>query len=707
MLTEYQTKELQDSLVACGWEQAGKTSQQDVSEAFTRITDILEFPLLELKMDVYHTGKDDNDDHRIVRERLLDVAIPPPPADGSAIRLEDCLENYFNNKIEVKRQLQRRNTVQSIRPEAKEKGEVIQVEAVEVDSKSLSKVDSIFSRRKLKLRDVEEPTVIAQDDIALHHARKGFKPPKWREVKEVSIPAWQFFNLIPWPTHQHQRPQPPTTDEQIVRHFSSSRPVLGICLKRYNFTPGGPSSKGGSSNRLQTYVDIPLEAGFPHFIADDSAPEDGWGSSFRNFKVSLQSVICHRGSSIAAGHYIALVRPSANEPEPADAAMKDIPAKFRWLIFDDLQEQSRVKYIDVRQALKAETPYLVFYQVIPINGDTERFPHPSDLPPTYAEATSTTTTAAASVANTDLASEHPSTTISTIPSRSEDGVLPTQSTLPSMLDVGMSPKILSLIKSDPTIPKPLADAANRPHSIDLASLPHIDLADQSETSSSIENRASVENRISIDSHGKRRSVIFTDSSTGGLTPGEDLPNPGGYISSKEHVPMAQPRRVSDSAPKDKDSPEKGEKRSGRGWLSVRSRSRPVSQPGENRENRLSSYGSGLVKGFRGAMSRDKLVDKDATNSTATEDESTEDSAAAAPSTGPAPSTATPATGEGQDSAAETAAVLSTAAKPNKFASLGRKKSMHKGKGRERSRARGEEENGKASNDSPDRQCAIM
>src|ERR1700761_2427911 len=99
----------------CGWKDASKMKQQDVSEAFSFITDKLALPLLTLKMDVFHTGKDDSDDHRIVKERLLDVAIPDPPEDapesGYTMKLEDCLENYFNNKIEVKRYLQRRSTV--------------------------------------------------------------------------------------------------------------------------------------------------------------------------------------------------------------------------------------------------------------------------------------------------------------------------------------------------------------------------------------------------------------------------------------------------------------------------------------------------------------------------------------------------------------------------------------------------------------------
>lgn len=124
-----QTEKLQEALKKCGWTDAALLRQQDVSEAFTFITDALDHPLLTLKMDVYHPGKEDNDDHRIVKERLLDVAIPNPPEDGSVIRLEDCLESYFNNKVEVKRHLQRRNTIQSFR--SMDKGQVIVTESTD------------------------------------------------------------------------------------------------------------------------------------------------------------------------------------------------------------------------------------------------------------------------------------------------------------------------------------------------------------------------------------------------------------------------------------------------------------------------------------------------------------------------------------------------------------------------------------------------
>jgi Ubiquitin carboxyl-terminal hydrolase len=208
------TKNLQESLSACGWEEAAKLRQQDVSEAFCFITGKLDLPLLTLKMDVYHTGKEDADDHKIVKERLLDVAIPPQPEDGSEIKLEDCLEAYFNNRIEVKRHLQRRNTLQSMRP-SDQKGAVTHLETIEVGSpgtttaqserlppfspplnshgrpslRSHGRADSIFNK---KIIEIGEPSEIrAKDDISIH---KRVRAPTIK--REVLMPAWQFFSLI-------------------------------------------------------------------------------------------------------------------------------------------------------------------------------------------------------------------------------------------------------------------------------------------------------------------------------------------------------------------------------------------------------------------------------------------------------------------------------------------------------------------------------
>lgn len=76
----------------CGWEEAAALRQQDASEAFTFITEKLDLPLLTLKMEVAHGGKEAmDDDHRFVSERLLNLAIPDS-TDGEPVKLESCLD---------------------------------------------------------------------------------------------------------------------------------------------------------------------------------------------------------------------------------------------------------------------------------------------------------------------------------------------------------------------------------------------------------------------------------------------------------------------------------------------------------------------------------------------------------------------------------------------------------------------------------------
>lgn len=148
----------------------------------------------------------------------------------------------------------------------------------------------------------------------------------------------------------------PMNDAQVAAHFSTKRPILGLCLKRYSFT------LDGKAVRLDTQIDIPVEIGVPHFIQDDKIEDNGGLNS--NFKLSLQAAVCHRGESVDSGHYVALVRGSAVPGSPDE---KTQTTKV-WMRFDDLAP-SRITVVDIEQALKTETPYLLFYQIVPIEGD--------------------------------------------------------------------------------------------------------------------------------------------------------------------------------------------------------------------------------------------------------------------------------------------------------------------------------------------------
>jgi hypothetical protein len=414
-------KELQEALASCGWADAAQLKQQDPSEAFTFITDQLQLPLLTLKMDLYHTGKDDpTDDHKFINERLLEVAVLEKPREGkSVITLEDCLEEYFNNRIEVMRFLenQRQNTAKtggtidsnSAGDFEKEGGlhiEVLEVAGTpllqspisdetmvfpKVSNPILSKLrpgagrrrqDSIFSQKRTELIGVDPSA--SQTPTA--DSKSGSKSAK---RTEVLMPAWQFFKLLPWYTENI-----PTSDAQVAAHFASKRPVLGICLKRYSYTTSGQAVK------LDTFIDIPLEIQVPNFLSDEQLQDDidpESGPVGGKFRLLLQSVVCHRGNSVHSGHYIALCRgtPTPEQRErhqqsPSRSGSTSSTDDYEepedpWLRFDDLAKE-RVAFVDIQEALKKETPYLLFYQVQPVGEDGKEI---HDLP-SYAEATSRT-----------------------------------------------------------------------------------------------------------------------------------------------------------------------------------------------------------------------------------------------------------------------------------------------------------------------------
>lgn len=150
--------------------------------------------------------------------------------------------------------------------------------------------------------------------------------------------------------------------------------MLGICLKRYNV------DNRGYSYRLGTHVDIPLEMATPHFADEDQSENGQTSNVVANVKLSLQSVVCHRGHSVEAGHYISFTRASnvgpayGLRPNPHIDGDEDV-----WLRFDDLAAD-RVVPVDIKSALSEESPYLLFYKVQPLEDEVEQ-----DSPPAYAQ----------------------------------------------------------------------------------------------------------------------------------------------------------------------------------------------------------------------------------------------------------------------------------------------------------------------------------
>lgn len=114
-ITTDMTHKLMESLMEADWCD-GQTlhRQQDVSELFQFICDKMDMPLLTLKVDIAHGGKEvREDDHKLVNERMLHIPVPGDDSDPP-ILLEQCLEQYFSNSVNVRRQIERRKTLDQL-----------------------------------------------------------------------------------------------------------------------------------------------------------------------------------------------------------------------------------------------------------------------------------------------------------------------------------------------------------------------------------------------------------------------------------------------------------------------------------------------------------------------------------------------------------------------------------------------------------------
>jgi hypothetical protein len=381
------TQHIQEALASCGWQDAALVEQQDTSEAFAFITETLQLPLLTLQVDLFHQGKRDTDDHKVVYERLLNLAVPPDP-EGKGIKLEDCLEEYFNTKVDVLRDSLEEKAPQPPTPRldtaysrliAEETGEPASPVAspLQVESRPLqtpltsiesSDPTTLLSRpvprhratsiiQRVVLDDQGRPTEASEVDSAKFSRRA--KRTGSTVVKAITIPAWQFFKLIPWNATSNDEPR---SDIEVARHFNK-RPVVGICLKRYTMT------NQGVPIRQNTFIDIPDSLRLPHFMmVDDIKVEQDPLSA--EYKLVLQSVVCHRGDSLHSGHYVSFARVAPKLLTDNRRHDTDPPPDYeeaQWLKFDDLCLEERVSSVDdIKVALREEMPYLLFYQIVPV-----------------------------------------------------------------------------------------------------------------------------------------------------------------------------------------------------------------------------------------------------------------------------------------------------------------------------------------------------
>lgn len=148
-------------------------------------------------------------------------------------------------------------------------------------------------------------------------------------------------------------------------------------------------TENGFAKRHNTFIDIPDSLRLPHFMMVDNAKVEEDNVLSTEYKLVLQSVVCHRGDSLHSGHYISFARVDPKLLTDNRRHDSDPPPDYeeaQWMKFDDLADD-RVTYVeDIKESLKEEMPYLLFYQILPMvdvtaastGGDSE-----PEQPPSY------------------------------------------------------------------------------------------------------------------------------------------------------------------------------------------------------------------------------------------------------------------------------------------------------------------------------------
>lgn len=425
---------MQDALAACGWDHS-PNDQQDASEFYGFIAQTLNIPLLSMKSNIFHHATpDENHDHRIVEEQVLNVSVPDIE-EGQKVPLERCLEGFLNNKVEITRSLPQTDIFSSLRHE-NDRGLLRRCNTsrstptISISSQSTL---SLMPKKLARSRTLDEK----QTEEFFLNTRKHMKSYSLQEGssrKDVRILAWQFLNILrPPPIYfshlsnnlcnsvpiligdiaWYRKNTASATAIESDNATGKSAPTLAICLKRYGFKDGQPFRK-------DTPIDIPEEMLLPHLI-DDENMEDY--NQAQNFKLVLIAVVCHRGKSLNEGHYTSLVRRAGSIADGdfnsaqklSNSSHPPLYSEDQWYKFDDLANP-RVYPVKFQEAVLAEMPYLLFYQIQPqfhYNYVASECTNSDREPPSYDSSVALTVTASNhSEDNNTSSTSYPDTTYS-------------------------------------------------------------------------------------------------------------------------------------------------------------------------------------------------------------------------------------------------------------------------------------------------------
>lgn len=375
-----------------------------------KIGDILDWPMLNLRVDFQHGGiENEQDDHKTTKERTVPVPIITDHPGPEPVTLEQCIAESLNSLVQINRRIEPispgATRDQAMKP-TREHLETMQAEAITEESPGSTRdrdeksnpghLETVAAEAAttppspMEVADKTDPQnqlvrQVTHEQRSLYRSmsrnstRKGidreFTVPAFlmsRFIRPSPISSYLNSNItlsktvpvlignIAWPS------QPaPANNQELAQRIQKYKPMIGFDLKRYGM------SENRTTIKLNTQVDIPVRMSLPHFV-DDEGNQNNIPFADR-FELVLRSMVCHRGLTINSGHYTSLVRlrvatdGDCDSTQPNHSQQPPDYAEDIWMVHDDMADE-RVRPADIEQALKHDkygTPVTLWYELVP------------------------------------------------------------------------------------------------------------------------------------------------------------------------------------------------------------------------------------------------------------------------------------------------------------------------------------------------------
>ncbi|KAF7944398.1 hypothetical protein EAE96_010795 [Botrytis aclada] len=390
------TERILDSLIECGWDDLDKLKEQDPTEAHMKIGDILDWPMLDLRVDYEHGGIREKNDHRTSKERTLPISISTDHEGPGRLRLEECIERSLLSLVKIQRRVE---------PDDDDKKPVSEhVETTEAEPNTDKKPTSEHAENTEAEPDAVSPGHMemngqssSQNHLTREVTRDGGSlnrtTSRMSTRKEREVDAFILSKLIRPSSIWFSKPAPANNREFVERIKQNHHPMLGFDLKRYHNVEGPDGKEVLQKNN--THVDIPKKMKLPpHLVHEYEGPNEIPISDC--FELVLRSMICHEGS-LESGHYRSLIRLDVetngdlDSVQPKDGQHPPAYVDDYWIVHDDIAKGGRVAKVDIDAALKQDSKYgmpvTLWYEFVPIlaNLSPEELARFSDktTPPSY------------------------------------------------------------------------------------------------------------------------------------------------------------------------------------------------------------------------------------------------------------------------------------------------------------------------------------